>query len=343
LSDEDKPLIDIYTECKDKFDDLYKITTYPYLFFNQYKENKFLKQFGKFSKLICYNFGKAISYAKFRREDIFVYSMADGNCKKLLAWIPDFQEKYLPDLFNKKDLWGREHTNRYIATHFRHLVLSSHDSECDFKNFYPEFKCQIHVLHFAVTLPDYTDVNFENLKKKYGIISNYFFCPNQFWMHKNHAFLFRAYKKALSKGLKLQLVCTGELCDNRNPDYIQQLKNYLSSNHLEDHIKILGFIPRRDMLCLIDHAYAVVQPSLFEGWSTVVEDAKAVNKFIFLSDLKVHREQIDKNVCFFSPHDEEDLCNKLLTVKPTHELRDYKKNIKEFGLNFLDIIKQFNS
>jgi glycosyltransferase involved in cell wall biosynthesis len=133
------------------------------------------------------------------------------------------------------------------------------------------------------------------------------------------------------------------LHDPRNPKYIQQLKDYLSSNQLEDKIKVLGFIPRKDMLCLIEHAYAVVQPSLFEGWSTVVEDVKAVNKFIFLSDLKVHREQINKNVCFFDPYNEEDLCNKLLTVEPTHEPRDYQKNIKEFGLDFLNIINQFNS
>jgi glycosyltransferase involved in cell wall biosynthesis len=343
LPDEDKPLIDIYTESKDKFKDLRKITTYPYLFFNQYKENKFLKQFGKFSKFICYNFGKAISYATFNREDIFVYPMVDGNCKKILAWIPDFQEKYLPYLFNKKDLWRREHTNRYIATHFRHLVLSSHDSENDFKKFYPEFKCQIHVLHFAVTLPDYSQANIEDLKNKYGISGKYLFCPNQFWMHKNHAFLFRAYKKALDEGLNMQLICTGQLSDYRNPDYIQQLKDFISENHLESKIKVLGFISREDMLCLINNAHAVIQPSLFEGWSTVVEDAKAVNKFIFLSDIRVHREQIDKNVCFFNPHNEEDLCDKLLTVKPTHEPRDYQKSIKEFGFNFLDIINQFNS
>lgn len=343
LPDKDKPLIDVYTESKNKFEELSKITTYPYLLFNQYKENTFLKYFGKFCKLFSYNFGKTIPYSIFKHEDIFIYPLVDGNYKKLLAWIPDFQEKYLPYLFNKKDLWRREHTNRYVATHFHHLVLSSHDSESDFKKFYPEFKCQIHVLHFAVTLPNYTNVDFEELKKKYGITSEYLFCPNQFWMHKNHAFLFKSYNKALSKGLQLQLVCTGELRDSRNPKYIQQIKNFLSLNHLEDNIKMLGFISREDMLCLMEHAYAVVQPSLFEGWSTVVEDAKAVNKFIFLSDIKVHREQINKNVCFFNPHNEEDLCDKLLTVKPTHEPRDYQKNIKEFGLNFLDIINQFNS
>ena len=36
---------------------------------------------------------------------------------------------------------------------------------------------------------------------------------------------------------------------------------------------------------------AVLQPSLFEGWSTTVEEAKSIGKTILLSDIPVHREQ----------------------------------------------------
>ena len=41
------------------------------------------------------------------------------------------------------------------------------------------------------------------------------------------------------------------------------------------------------------HASVVIQPSLFEGWSTVVEDAKAVGRPIIATDLPVHREQLE--------------------------------------------------
>ncbi len=37
---------------------------------------------------------------------------------------------------------------------------------------------------------------------------------------------------------------------------------------------------------------AVVQPSHFEGWSTLVEDAKTLGKPLFVSNLPVHREQL---------------------------------------------------
>lgn len=341
LPDAEKPLIDIYTDTKDMFDDLASLTRYPYLIYNVYKVNKLMFWTRKVCKLISYNIQERLPLVSFNKEDTFVFPDSQGNPKQLLAWIPDFQENHLPEMFDKETVKLRILKNRYIADHINHLVLSSNDCKNDFIHFFPNYKCKIHILHFAVTLPDFSSVKVDELKVKFGIEGDYIFCPNQFWKHKNHLFLFRAYNKALKKGLKLQLVCTGNLSDDRNPKYIHQIREFLDSNHLENHIKILGFIKREEMLCLIKNSYAVVQPSLFEGWSTVVEDAKAVNKFIFLSALKVHREQIDKNVCFFNPHDEDDLCNKLLIVKPTEEPRDYSQNVKNFGLNFLNIINDF--
>ena len=45
---------------------------------------------------------------------------------------------------------------------------------------------------------------------------------------------------------------------------------------IKKYISILGFISRQDQLSLMRDAIAVIQPSLFEGWSTVVEDCKAI-------------------------------------------------------------------
>jgi glycosyltransferase involved in cell wall biosynthesis len=343
LDEDVKPTIDAYCDSTEAFETLSKITQYPHLVFNQYRKSWPRVILGKIARIFSYSLSRQIGRIRINKEDSFVFPEFMGNPNKVLPWIADFQEKHLPQNFSEEMLEGRERKNRYISEHDKHLVLSSEDCKNDFEHFYPQYKCKIHVLHFAVTLPDYSSVDIQDLRKKFGIKENYLFCPNQFWKHKNHLFLFKAYKKALDKGLNLQLVCTGELKDYRNPQYISQIKDFIESNNLSQHIKILGFIQREEMLCLIANAHAVVQPSLFEGWSTVVEDAKAVNKFIFLSDLKVHREQIDKNVCFFNPFDEEDLCDKLLTVKPTHEPRDYAQDVRKFGENFLSIIREFDN
>lgn len=115
----------------------------------------------------------------------------------------------------------------------------------------------------------------------------------------------------------------------------------MKENHLENDIKILGFIDRKEQLCLMQHSYAIVQPSLFEGWSTVVEDAKALNKFIFVSNLDVHLEQQPKNACFFNATNEDELVEKLMNVKPTAEPYDYSENRKQFAIDFLEIIRKY--
>jgi hypothetical protein len=87
------------------------------------------------------------------------------------------------------------------------------------------------------------------------------------------------------------------------------VKYYIHLNDLHDNIRILGYMDRVEQLCIMKHSIAIIQPSLFEGWSTVVEDAKALNKYVLLSNLDVHREQISINASFFDPFNKEDLKN----------------------------------
>jgi len=57
-----------------------------------------------------------------------------------------------------------------------------------------------------------------------------------------------------------------------------------------------------------------VQPSLFEGWSTVVEDARALGKPIVLSDIPVHLEQQIPGAHVFSAPSAEALRQRLVEV-----------------------------
>ena len=191
-------------------------------------------------------------------------------------------------------------------------------------------------------MPDFSSVNIEKVKGKYWIGSKYFFCPNQFWKHKNHLFLFKTFVSYLESGGEGQLICTGYPKDYRNPDYTNEVISYLNDSKYSNSIKALGFLERTEMLCLMKYSYAVIQPSLFEGWSTVVEDAKALNKYVFLSDLDVHREQMHNNVCFFNPTDSNDLTEKLLNVEPQVTINDYNRNREQFSESLIDIINQYN-
>ena len=81
------------------------------------------------------------------------------------------------------------------------------------------------------------------------------------------------------------------------------------------------------------HSQAVIQPSLFEGWSTVIEDAVSLQVPVIASGLKVNKEQLGKDGCYFEPHDFEALAA-ILKCHPERDLSklyypDYNKRIRK--------------
>lgn len=344
LADEFRPVIDVYCHSEDEFVKLQLATKYPYLRINVVKEFKYKRILRNALFFLMKKRAYNMDMFNILPEDNIVFPYNWGSePEKLLHWIPDFQDKYFPQYFSKLNLKRRDESIRQVCKRGVPIVFSSHDCEKDFKKFYPEFKDhETYVVHFAVNQPDFSDQSIDQLKEKFSIRGEYLLCANQFWGHKNHLFLFKSFKKALDAGWNKTLVCTGNMNGSKNVRYVEELRSFINKNGLEKKILLLGIIEKNELLCLMKNSYAVVQPSLFEGWNTTVEDCKCMNKFVFLSDLNVHREQISKNVCFFNPKDEEDLVQKFLSVKPSEEKMDYTANIKNFGLDFYSIIKNLN-
>ncbi|MEQ8925246.1 MAG: glycosyltransferase, partial [Fulvivirga sp.] len=105
----------------------------------------------------------------------------------------------------------------------------------------------------------------------------------------------------------------------------------------------VGFVDREDQLILMKNSLAVIQPSFFEGWSTVIEDAKLLGKPVLASNLDVHKEQLGKAGYFFDPKDSSELMELLLKVSGnaiTYNM-DYRQNQMEFGKLFLKLINNY--
>jgi hypothetical protein len=103
----------------------------------------------------------------------------------------------------------------------------------------------------------------------------------------------------------------------------------------------MGIIPRNEQLLIMKHSQAVLQPSLFEGWSTVIEDAKSLQVPVVASSLLVNIEQLGNDGVFFDPYNPEELAIILLNY-PERNLSDifyadYNKRIKTAARNFIQI------
>jgi glycosyltransferase involved in cell wall biosynthesis len=84
-----------------------------------------------------------------------------------------------------------------------------------------------------------------------------------------------------------------------------------------------------DMMSLMRHAVAVINPSKFEGWSTTVEEAKSMGKAVVLSDIAVHKEQAPHRAAFFPADDAEMLARKLAEVWDQWDLEDDRRHVEQ--------------
>jgi len=266
------------------------------------------------------------------------------NVRNPVYWIADFQEHHLPQFFSQSEIKVRNINNWEIANTGQPIIFSSRNALSDFRKFYPGATNNLAVIPFVSLIGDqYKQLDYAAIAAKYKLPEVYFASPNQFWAHKNHIVVLKAIKLLKQQHIKVNVVFTGKEHDYRNPGYFDQLKQYVAEHKLEDCVSFLGFIDRNEQLLIMKKAVAIIQPSLFEGWSTVVEDAKALNQYIILSNIDLHREQIHQNCTFFNPKDPQDLVDKLKTFinsSITPMPFDYNKEIQQFALNILGIIKE---
>lgn len=240
-------------------------------------------------------------------------SLGPGFSIPWLPWIPDFQHKYCPDFFTKDELKGRDACYARLGRDSSRIVFSSQSCLEDFDRFFPGHRSKLRVLHFrTVPSAEWFETDSTETIAKHRLPDSYVLVPNQFWVHKNHGVVFQAARILSDRGMRLNLVCTGNTADYRRPDYFGSLLHYLQENGIESQVRIMGFIPRTEQIQIMRRSAAIVQPSLFEGWSTVVEDARCLGKRVFLSDIPVHREQQLPGAVFFDPFSPEQLADAIL-------------------------------
>ncbi len=248
--------------------------------------------------------------------DIFFPSyLSAGKNTASIYWIPDFQFMHLPHMFSKQVVEGY---NKKLPKYFENVplvVVSSEDAQNDFKEFASAYVHKTRVMRFVAHAPKgLYDIDPKSVLSTYNLPEGFIYLPNQFWAHKNHLVVFRAMKILKEKGIRPFVVMTGNPVDVRNPMYLANILQKISEWGIRDQVALLGLIPHDHVYHLIRQSKFVLNPSLFEGWSTIVEECKSVGKRMLLSNLGVHLEQNPPQSSYFDPHDPNDLAKKLETA-----------------------------
>jgi len=261
---------------------------------------------------------------------------------KLVCWYADLQHEHYPEFFRRKKIVERTMRIKFILRNSDDLVVSSHAVKDDFHRFFNIRKdLKIHIYHFVSVIDDLSHLNIDDLRKKYNLPDVYYMVSNQFHRHKNHKVLLLAQIRLKNKGVKIHLALTGRFPDASHSPYMKELHSLIDRNDLSEQISFLGLLPRDEQLMLMKYSRAVLQPSLFEGWSTVIEDAKSLQVPVIASNLSVNIEQLGDKGVYFDPHDDNKL-SEILFEYPQRNISDifyekYENRIKAAAKIYMDI------
>ncbi len=210
----------------------------------------------------------------------------------LIYWIPDFQVMHLPQFFTADDIEYRKANYRKGGELATLIVLSSEAARQDLVKFYPALLPKARVMHFVSELPETVFEPLPNyVCKKYDLPEKFLYVPNQYWQHKNHALIVNAIALLTKEIPDLHIVFSGSQSDSRNPGHSEFLKNLINSTGVRSNISELGIVPKEDVYALMRQSCCLINVSKFEGWSSTVEEAKAIGKPLVLSSIDVHIEQ----------------------------------------------------
>jgi glycosyltransferase involved in cell wall biosynthesis len=246
----------------------------------------------------------ADSFRKHRIDVVFEYTQFLGWRFPFpsVAWLTDFQHRHLKELFSFRAYWKRDLGFRAQILSGRHVMLSSEDSLRDCEMFFPQSIGRTSAVRFAVLSPDVSDYGGAlAIAASYKLPEHFFYLPNQFWKHKNHRTVIEALHILKQQGCELVVAASGKPEDYRHSHHYEALRSLVHSRGLADNFRLLGMVPREHVFALMRACTALVNPSLSEGWSTTVEEAKMLGVPMLLSNLRVHMEQAGDSAKYFDP------------------------------------------
>ena len=306
------------------------------------------------NKLLVIFFGRSFVYDNFFKKNninvvshinVFNYNLIFGrkSIVKSFSFVTDLQHIYFKKNFSFRKKLMRNINISLCSLFSTRIILSGKTSLLDIKKVSKTAFKNSHISKFVFKNPDIEKIiNFEKLKIKYNLNKNFFYLPNQYWIHKNHYTVLISliqYKKIFSDDILV--VSSGSKKDYRDPKYFDNLMKFVEDEKINQNYIYLGLIPDEDVIALMYHSIALINPSKFEGRSSTVEQAISLGKKIILSDIPIHKEQNPERAIYFEPNDSKMLSEILKKTNDSFNVLDEENFIKSAYKNNEQRLKNY--
>jgi len=242
------------------------------------------------------------------------------RARKVLTFM-DMQERHFPEFFSKTELGFRENNYRRSVEESDAVICISDFTKSDILRYYESSyskKCT------TVLITDGEVKNSEISFNKYKNYMPYFYYPAATWPHKNHSRLIKAFAEVSKKYPEYSLLLTG-----LNRQKSRSITILINKLQLSDKVINLGYLPYDEKEGVFRGAFALVFPSLFEGFGIPVLESMRMGVPVLCSNSSSLPEVGGNAVLYFSPKSIKQMKSKMLLLIEDSNL---KRNLIKRGL-----------
>jgi glycosyltransferase involved in cell wall biosynthesis len=157
----------------------------------------------------------------------------------------------------------------------------------------------------------------EPLPERYKLPKKFVLYPAQFWAHKNHVNLVLAVEMLVQQlNRPITAVLVGS--DQGNLHHVEKL---IKDRALDDHIRILGFVPRNDLIGLYRNAFALTYVSFFGPENLPPLEAFALGCPVIAADVEGAREQLSDGALYIDPKSPRQIADAVIRLENDKGLR----------------------
>lgn len=135
------------------------------------------------------------------------------------------------------------------------------------------------------------------------LCKKYIFYIGELRPNKNIIHAIKGYELVHEKDKKLYFYIAG----NNDSDYGRKIKKYVLDNHLEDHIKFLGYVSEDEKIALYRHCEAFIFISDFEGFGVPLVEAMKNKAPVITSNVSSMKEIAKDAGILVSPYDDNEI------------------------------------